>query len=483
MESAFARGGLGPTLSRNLLATIGGTEPRYVIPTGRTLLETLALNLIVGDPSQPSWRSIHRRADGDPGSIARLTWRPRLIMPVTSSLTDLPCVRCGTMARPRFAQIVTVDTYNRAGSPFGSKNDVEQWKKLAGDPHLLPVEKGAITLGLSSAEWPLRAVARVLLGGTTVTLDKLQQRAAAIGERVVVSVTSSAGNQAKIDDAPHADLAVPSALLSRSGESREETAAAIMKVFQKGNHSRRLALIPAEVPRLLRELATTDDPDAVVKAWLDSARLCVRASAELPSFGPLASVKVGEPLETGDSVREAAKKLIRRLARLSPQQVAALRPLGKGGAPDDAGRQAAFEAVWHEVRLPAGTRRHAFREALAVIAPVYAVHGDRHRDSRLRGSFEALLRREVRSERIRSGKPAGATSLGRAVAQAAAGTALPGSPALLRLVDVLVHRRQRPVPAIDFVALLSDVALWNDPVQPTRERWWELLKPHSRLTR
>lgn len=41
VDGAFARGGLGPSLSRNLLATISGTEPRYVVLEAKSLLDTI----------------------------------------------------------------------------------------------------------------------------------------------------------------------------------------------------------------------------------------------------------------------------------------------------------------------------------------------------------------------------------------------------------------------------------------------------------
>jgi len=162
VDSAFARGGLGPSLSRNLLATISGSEPRYVIAVGRTLLETLLLNLVVGDASRPVWCSIHRSADGDAGPIARLSWRPRLVIPVASSESGQPCVCCGTEARPRFRHAVMADTYNYPGSPFGSKADLERWKLQDADPQLVAFEGTGMTFGLTPAEWAVRALVPLL---------------------------------------------------------------------------------------------------------------------------------------------------------------------------------------------------------------------------------------------------------------------------------------------------------------------------------
>ena len=83
VDAAFARGGLGPSLSRNLLATISGTEPRYVVLIAASLLDTLLINLLTGDTSRPSWVSIHQPQAGNPGTVARMSWRPRLMLPTT----------------------------------------------------------------------------------------------------------------------------------------------------------------------------------------------------------------------------------------------------------------------------------------------------------------------------------------------------------------------------------------------------------------
>ena len=164
VDAAFARGGLGPSLSRNLLATISGTEPRYVVLTAASLLDTLLINLLTGDASRPSWVSIHQRQAGNPGPVARMSWRPRLMLPTTAADTRLPCVSCATTTQLRFIDSVMLDTYNHSGSPFGSKDDIENWKGSGRDPHLLPVVKNELSLGLSPLEWPLRALSR-LLGG------------------------------------------------------------------------------------------------------------------------------------------------------------------------------------------------------------------------------------------------------------------------------------------------------------------------------
>ena len=483
IDAAFARGGLGPSLSPNLLATVAGIEPRYVVPVGDTLLRTLLLNAMVGDESRPSWVSIHRRKDGLPGPIARMTWRPRLVTPVADSEIDVPCARCRSIALPRFAQALMVDTYNYKNSPFGSKSDVDGWKKSTADPHVLPFDKTAVGLGSNPAEWPLRATTRLLAGGATTLFDRLPDRAAAVRCPLTVSVTSSAGNQAKIDDAPHAAAKLPLALLTRSPKDRKKIAVALAEIFSKRYRERREDLIPDAVPRLLSDIAVAKEPETTVAAWLQSGKGSVRIAGEsISSQQSLDADKDAEPSNDGP-LWQAAKRITHRLSRLSPSELAALRPAGRGGGGDVAARQCAFEAVWHTQSLPSGSRRHSLREALATVAPIYAVHPGRHRFSGTRGSFEEQLRRRVSTERISSGRPIMHASLRQLVASVTNATPASRDGLLMLLVDTLLTRGpNQQLGSIDFVDLLLEVACWNDPADPTPTRWSRLLQPAGSVT-
>ncbi len=479
VEAAFARCGLGPSLSRHLLATVAGMEPRYIVPYADTLLGTLLVNLIVEDPSRPSWVSIHCKKDGDPGPIARMTWRPRLMLPLESSLSRRACSCCGTTARPRFGQAVMVDTYNHKGSPFGSKADVDRWKLAGGDVHLLRAidsERTSLTLGLRCEEWPLRVIVRLLGGKASPVLDVLPERMAAWEGSVSIGITSSAGNQMKIDDARHAAVMVPPALLARSEEERTMLAHALAKVFDKPNRPRRSKLIPSAVPTLLSQLGASDHSQAVVAAWLE------RGNA------PASRVTSGEQGPTSDrnddqdAVRSndpllcAAKNAIRRLTRLTPQELVALRARELAKSTDPAAWQAAFEKVWHGLVLPTGCPRYAFREALATVAPIFATYGKQNSLFSKRRAFEQQLQRKVNSERnrrARTGDPGAVTVL--------LGSTLDAPPEhrdglLLRLVGAIIDAGATANSGrVDFCSLLLEVVHWNDPVDPTPARWDQIL--------
>ena len=466
VDAAFARGGLGPSLSRNLLATISGTEPRYVVLVGSTLLETLLINVVVADRTRPSWVSVHRAKDGDPGPIARLSWRPRLVLPVTSSECHLPCVRCGTTERPRFTKAVMLDTYNSNGSPFGVQEDVARWKIAGGDPQLLSFENSSITFGRSSLEWPLRAITRMLAGDAPPVWHRLMKRAAQLRNSVTLSVTSSAGNKAKIDDAPQVCVTVPLALLARSPEERGAIAAALIGVFDNDYRGQRSHLFPTAVPELLTELAESDDPTTTVTNWL-------RHQPSPPKM-------IVEPT-TDEAVRKAAQRMIEQLGRLSSDELVALRGSDGNGATNAATRQAAFEAVWHRVSVPGGSKRHSFREALATVAAIYAGHLDRHQGPTVRGSLVESVRRLLDSERRLADRKDRVGAFEKLLSHLCEATSTSRDDLLLRLVQLVVaepsNGRRR---TIDFADLLLDVADWNAPVNPTSDRWRQLLDTTER---
>jgi len=466
VEAAFARGGLGPSVSRNLLATIGGSEPRYVIPRGQTLLETLLLNLVVGDASRPSWVAVHSAMQGAPGPLARLSWRPRLMMVAPESQIDQACIRCGSVERPRFAQAVMVDTYNHAGSRYGTKSNLEAWKAAPGDPHLLPSEKNALVLGLREEEWPLRALVRGLSGTAGNGLNQLAGRTADIG-RVQITVTSTSGNQAKVDDAIHTGLAVPGDLLARSADERQAMAEALAAIFDKKHQLARIELIPAAVPDLLAELAASHNPQEAVQAWLARGK------------PPAASKRLTECSAADDetiALYEVARRAIRLLETLPESKRALLRPPGRGGTLNAAARQEAFTTVWHRLVTVPGSKRHAVREAIATVAPIYAVHAGYHHATGDPTAFTKQLEKAIRRERAAfhsEGTPALQQRLYDVVHAPQRRDEL-----LLRLVDQLVViGKATGGTRCDFAALLVDVAHWNVPEQPTPERWRSLLEP------
>lgn len=468
VDAAFARGGLGPSLSRNLLATISGTEPRYVVLVASSLLETLLLNVVIADLTRPSWVSVHRATDGDPGPIARMSWRPRLVLPMTSSESHLACVRCGTTNSPRFTKAVMLDTYNSNGSPFGAKEDVERWKIAGGDPQLLSFESSPITFGLSPLEWPLRAITRMLASDAPPVCHRLLKRAAQLGSPVTLTVTSSAGNQAKIDDAPLSCVTVPLALLARSPEQLAAISAGLITAFDKSYREQRSRLIPCGVPELLTALAESSDPVTTVTDWLQRDATEPRATVE-PS--------------TDDGIQTAARRLVDQLGRLSADELATLQGSHRDSPTGDAARQAAFEAVWHWVAVPSGVKRHCLREALASIAAIYASHPDRHQGSKTRYSFEGCVRRQLDNERH---SPALAGRVGpfeKLLSQLCDGTAMSRDGVLLRLVQLLLEESAiGRSGTIDFADLLLDVASWDDPVHPTPARWRKLLTPKARAS-
>lgn len=479
VDAAFARGGLGPSLSRNLLATISGTEPRYVVLEAKSLLDTILTNLAIGDSTRPSWVHFHSRQDGEPGPIARMSWRPRLMLPITSSESQLPCVACASTTRPRFTQAVMVDSYNFVGSPFGSKDDLERWKSVGGDPQILPIGKNVLSLGLSSNEWSLRALTRLLTDETGGLHSLLLKRCVVSGQSVSIRVISSAGNQAKIDDAPADALPIPAALLTRSSDELAAVGAALSTIFEKEYRVLRERLIPHAASRLLSTLACTPAPAVTVQEWLESGRPAAKETRPRITDGSHTIDGridgTSPPFESkrqADTLTKAANRIIRELAALPRAELLALRPVGRGGAVDRAARQAAFEAVWHRLSLPGTAKRHAVRESLVTVAGIFGVHSDCHRLRHERFAFQTTLTKQVIRQRTRSGREHGVSRIERLHAQLIKASPTARDALLLQLVDELVsasdvsHRR-----VIDFADLLIDVAMWNDPHDPTPVRW------------
>lgn len=465
VDSAFARGGLGPSLSRSLLATISGTEPRYVMLSGATLLETLLLNVVIADRSRPAWIRIHRASDGEPGALARMSWRPRLVLPLKANCS-LICVVCGTSHRPRLTQVVMVDTYNATGSKFGSKDDVERWKKPSGekaarDSQLISFEGWPITLGLAPNEWPLRALTRMLAADADLVSRTLVSRAAAF-RQVSLSVTSSDGNQAKIDDAPAASLRVPAAVLQMLPAARGEVALALRTIFDKKNNDQRPARIAHGVADLLQQLAASSNPQEVVSQWLFASN---SSEMKLPEIEP-------HEVEPG-----AARKLLQRLMSLTADELATLRIDRAADEPARAARQAAFEQVWHRAGIKGDFKRPAWREALASIGNLIARHPEAHAR---RGRFAVLhqIQRVINHERRSTGNSERTSSTERLVNELCSASAAARDVLLERLIEQLA--RTSPDGRvndgrIDFEDLLLELVDWSCPREPTPQRWRKLI--------
>ena len=466
IDAAFARGGLGPSLSRNLLATISGTEPRYVVFESKSLLDTILLNVTVNDSTRPSWVCIHRRKDGQPGPIARMGWRPRLLMPVPSSESQLPCAGCSSSARPRFTQAVMVDTYNFAASPFGSKSDLEKWKATGSDPQLLPFAKNVLSLGINSEEWSLRALARLLSGQAGELQETSLVRSASAGESVSIRVISSNGNQAKIDDAPANALRIPGSQLACLFAERSATGAVLLSVFEKEHREAREQLIPGQVTQLLNSLANSSNPASAVQNWISSAPSRKKQTHCSITDG-------GRTLDSqSDTLTDTAHRIVRKLNALPQAELLALRPVGRGGNADRAARQSAFETIWHRLSLPGSAKRHAMREALATVAGIFALYPEYYRFQCERLAFQNLLSIQFRQQRSRSDSGNRVNSLERLLRQLIHASPLARDTLLLQLVAGTNANRRR---VIDFADLLIDVALWNDPQDPTPARWSECL--------
>src|SRR5690606_7037975 len=93
------------------------------------------------------------------------------------------------------------------------------------------------------------------------------------------------------------------------------------------------------------------------------------------------------------------RRAIRLLEALPAIQLTALQPPGRGGTLDAAARQHAFTAVWHRLTAVPGSKRHAVREALSIVAPIYAVHAGRHQATGRPTAFTERLQHAINYER------------------------------------------------------------------------------------
>jgi len=271
-------------------------------------------------------------------------------------------------------------------------------------------------------------------------------------------VTSSAGNQAKIDDAPQSSVVVPAALWQQPAERRKAISTALASIFDKSHRERRSTLIRAAIPELFSRLAKSDDPAATVAQWLSAPT----------------EVTDSDPVPRPDNLKTAARRMVRRLQSLSGDELAALRPDRLNDADRNASRQSAFERVWHRTSFPPGTRRHRLREALAVVAPLFALHRGSHQQTKSDHSFAEALKRQLRTESRDPGHQTRAGSLTRLLHDICAATPAARNELLGRIVALLC-RESSAVRRIDFADLLLDVADWDAPVEPTTAEWYRLL--------
>ncbi|MBX3395398.1 MAG: type I-E CRISPR-associated protein Cse1/CasA [Phycisphaerae bacterium] len=466
-ESAFARGGLGPAISRNLLSTIGGSEPRYVIPYADTLLKTLLLNLIVGDRGRPSWVAIHGRADGVPGPVARMTWRPRLVTPVSNSQSDEPCCHCGESHFDRFTKVVVADTYNHANSPYGAKQDVEQWKSSPDDPHLIPSNKDTFNLGGDFEFWPVRAITRWLTEPGRVGWNRMIKRAHHLKSDISVVVTSSAGNQAKIDDAPIAEYAIPSKLMAQPSVKLDATAEALVKFFDKEHAAKRRQLSLAQVLDTWVAIATDDDPNAYLSQW---------ASETKPNEDDKYGVRSVDTAEVNTILYAAARALVKQMESLPDLQRQAWSMTNVTAGAATMERQAAMTFVWQQSRIESGHRRHALREAVAAILPIYSAHHvQAWKHEPVPGAtFRTLANQQVAEDR--QGGVRGGGRFRRLLAEVVTAPHAARQGALSRLFSAITETPTTPQPPrIDFADLLVELSKWHDPIDPTPARWRTIL--------
>ena len=133
--------------------------------------------------------------------------------------------------------------------------------------------------------------------------------------------------------------------------------------------------------------------------------------------------------------------------------------------------------------LPSQSRRHALREALMTVAPIYAVHADRHRLATEPRSFERQIFEKLIAEQRSKMETSASTSIRRLVADLVTTSSSSRNELLLRLVDAFVNGGPNRRPGlIDFADLLLEVARWNDPADPTPSRWRRLLQPAESVT-
>ena len=169
-----------------------------------------------------------------------------------------------------------------------------------------------------------------------------------------------------------------------------------------------------------------------------------------------------------------------KLVALSADELSALRRDSLDDDARNAGRQAAFEKLWHRVSLPSGTRRHALREALGTIASIYATQAVRavgHQSNKQRYTFEKALRQCLEAERRMSQNKGRSGQVEKALTQLCDASPAARDVVLDQLVQHLVtESASAQVCRIDFADLLLDVAAWNDPVNPTPQRWYELVR-------
>lgn len=117
---------------------INGDPPLYFVPVGRTLIETLRLNLplavISGDT--PCWVPDHKPADKRVGVMEGFTWTSRQFRIADDGLRAGTCLLCGAVTPSLVTRLLELNKPN--GRDDLSRADAKRWR----DPHLVHDDKG-----------------------------------------------------------------------------------------------------------------------------------------------------------------------------------------------------------------------------------------------------------------------------------------------------------------------------------------------------
>lgn len=451
-KSLFATGGGG-----GYSAGAAGAKPALAILLGKSLLNTILLNLVIPDPDDlPSWRRrFSRSLNRTPKTLERMSWRARLYAPRMGSLSTIPCVGCGQDDLFTFTELDRADGFKntswatglKAGDLLG-KNSSNEREESDVDPHLVRQE----------GEMSLKALSATPERGLIGWLHKINANLASYAEDLDRNLPPS-----------HLISFIRAAdAVTLKGDLRLALFASLGDPKKMNIEQVRFADVPIEGAALESGVygfkitgVATHNTRTITALEVDSASGSISSESESTRFP-------GEAL-----LYAAAKILIQRLSRLSPRELATLRPLGLGGSPDVATRQAAFEAIWHRGGLPSNSRRHVLREALATVAPIYALYSESHRPIEAPRTFELRLYRMVNSERR-----AAVGQVSALLAKIVTASASARDDLLKRLVGAILKGpadQQNQRVFFDFSDLMFDIARWNDPIDPTPVRWRRFL--------
>lgn len=449
-KSLFSTGGGGGYSSG-----AAGAKPAFVVLVAGTLLDTLLLNVVIADSDDlPAWRKrFHRSIGRLPKTIERMSWRARLYAPRFSSQCTRSCSGCGRIDLPTFSALDRADGFKAtswadgfiASRLLGKKSDDDDVDTDVDDqtcdPHLIE-QSEATSRSVLSKDPTSGLIARV---------DQINESLAR--ERSPYQPQLTPFRRVALWASESASLRL--VLFASLGDPKK------MNIEEVRHAELRIKLENLEHQSIRFSSVSTND---VLREPIES---------------PLVSNSI--EARTDEGVRKSAQRMIEQLGRLSSDELAALRSVGGHDATDAADRQAAFEAVWHRVSVPSGSKRHSLREALATVAAIYASHPDCHQGPSVRGSFVESLRRQLDSERRLADRKDHVGAFERLLSQLCEATSTSRDGLLLRLVQFVVAEPSNGGRrTIDFADLLLEVADWNDPLSPTPARWRQLLKTADR---